>query len=134
MSDEEAGNACRQRAWGRLAGKEVTGARKSHSRAVHQSRRKNVRLLQTKYLLAQRHRVAAERIERRGREVLTVVDGVDSPERVALRKNMVDTSGAEVFSNGLQWTAEHFGDSAIDRSGAGAGRRKVKVARARRGP
>ncbi len=60
MSDEEARNACGRRAWGRLTRKEIAGARKSHSRAVHQRRRKNVRLLQTKYLLAKRHHVAAE--------------------------------------------------------------------------
>ncbi len=93
-----------------------------------------MRLLQTEYLLAQRHHVAAERIERRGREVLAVVDRVDSPERIALRENVIDSRCPKIFSNRLQGTAEHFGDSAIDRSGTGAGRRKVKVARAGRGP
>src|SRR5882762_5057452 len=106
MSDEEAGNACRRRPWRRLTRKEVTGARKSHSRAVHQRGRENVRLLQRHHLFPQSHYVTAERIERRSREVLAVVDGVNSRERIPLRKNVVDTRSPKVFSNRLQGTAE----------------------------
>src|SRR6267143_3625172 len=120
MSNQEPGNACRRRPWRRLTRKEVTGARKSHSRAVHQRGRENVRLLQRHHLFPQSHYVAAERIERRRRKVLAVVDGVDTSERIALRKNMIDPRGPKVLSNRLEGTAEHFGDTAIHRSGTGA--------------
>ena len=93
-----------------------------------------MRLLQRHHLFPQSHYVAAERIEWRGREVLAVVNGVNTRERIPLRKNVVDTRGPKVLSNRLEGTAEHFGDTAIDRSGTGARSTKVKVLRGRRGP
>ena len=80
-------------------------------------------LFQGCYLLPQRHHVAAEGIERRSRQVLAVVDGVNSCERVPLRKNVVDARSPKVLSNRLQWTAEDFRDPA-----------KVRRAARRRGP
>src|SRR6267142_7046907 len=112
MSDQEPGNACRRRPRGRLPRKEVARARKSHSRTVRQRGRENVRLLQRHHLFPQSHYVAAERIEWRSREVLAVVNGVNTRERIPLRKNVINTRGPKVFSNRLQGTAKHFGDPA----------------------
>src|SRR5260370_6730452 len=134
MYNQESGNACRWRPWRRLPCKKITCSRETESRAVHQCRRENMRLLQCRHLFPQRYGVAAERIERRSREVPAVVDGVDSRKGMPLRKNVVDTRCPKILPNRLQGTAEHFGDTAIDRSGAGARSSKVKVARSRRGP
>ena len=65
---------------------------------------------------------------------VAVVDRVDSSERVALRENMVDARGRKVFSNRLQRTAKHFGDTAISRSRTSARRSEIEVVRSGRGP
>ena len=63
-------------------------------------------------LRAQSDHIGAKGIKGRSGEVGAVVDGVDARERVAWGEDVVDASGAEVFANGLQRTAEDLRDSA----------------------
>ncbi len=84
---EKPWHRCGRRAWGRLAGEEVGGAREAESRRVQQIRREHVRVLDAEHLFAQAEQIGAVRIERRRRIRVAVVDRVDGAQRAAVRED-----------------------------------------------
>src|SRR5262249_51624390 len=108
---EKTGHAGSGSAGSWLTGEEVACAGVADARRVEKARREDVGLFEAEDLFAKIKDVGAEWIGGSCGDVASVIDRVDSSERIFLRKDVIDAERAEIFADGLERAAENFGDA-----------------------
>ena len=70
-----------------------------------------MRFFHAEHLFAQRKNIGAVRIERRGRQVVAVVNRIHPSQRIPPRKDLIESHRSKIFANRLQRTAEYLRDA-----------------------
>ncbi len=108
MANEEARDTRGGSSGSRLPKEKIPGAGEADACGVQDGRRENVSFFEAEDLFPKIQDIGAIRVERSGGHVAAIVRGVNSGEGVPLRKNVIDASGTEILSYGLQGAAENL--------------------------